>query len=72
MEDKSEIDAFNARTKERFSSKSTTNSDEYEVKMVEAFVGKPDEPAVGLWYANAFMVGFYGRDVLFTLPKSLF
>ena len=26
----------------------------YEAEMLEAFVGKPDEPDRGLWYANAF------------------
>ena len=27
---------------------------EYEARMLEAFVGKPDRPDKGLWYANAF------------------
>lgn len=27
---------------------------EYEARMLEAFVGKPDSPDKGLWYANAF------------------
>ena len=26
----------------------------YDAQMVEAFVGKPDQPDKGLWYANAF------------------
>ena len=28
--------------------------DEYEARMLEAFVGKPESPEKGLWYANAF------------------
>jgi hypothetical protein len=27
---------------------------DHEAQMIEAFVGKPDEPDRGLWYANAF------------------
>lgn len=30
------------------------SSNEYEARMLEAFVGKPERPDKGLWYANAF------------------
>ena len=31
-----------------------TGASEYEARMLEAFVGKPERPDKGLWYANAF------------------
>ncbi len=31
-----------------------TVTEEYEARMLEAFVGKPDTPEKGLWYANSF------------------
>ena len=42
-ENNSEVEAY-----------SGTQTNEYEAKMLEAFVGKPESPDKGLWYANAF------------------
>jgi len=55
IEDQNEVEAFKerSRTREEQSVGSGENS-EYEAKMLEAFVGKPDKPEKGLWYANAF------------------
>lgn len=52
MEDKNELEAFKERSSERAQPKDI--SSDYEAKMLEAFVGKPDAPEKGLWYANAF------------------
>jgi len=49
MEDNSQdIEAFKNRSSER------ATSSTYEAQMLEAFVGKPDAPDKGLWYATAF------------------
>jgi len=47
-ENNSEVEAFKNRSSER------ETSGNYEAQMVEAFVGKPDAPEKGLWYANTF------------------
>ncbi len=53
MEDHNdEVEAFKARSDAR--STYDAQSNEYEARMLEAFVGKPEEPDKGLWYANAF------------------
>lgn len=55
MDDKqTEIEAFKARSGARDTASQSGVSDEYEAKMIEAFVGKEDEPERGFWYANAF------------------
>ena len=58
MEDeKSEIEAFKEQSKARAEASGTmsgTQSNEYEARMIEAFVGKPEAPEKGLWYANTF------------------
>jgi len=48
QENNNEVEAFKNRSSER------ATSNHYEAQMVEAFVGKPDAPEKGLWYANAF------------------
>lgn len=54
MEDQnSELEAFKARSEARTEAAGSIGS-EYEARMLEAFVGKPDEPEKGLWYANTF------------------
>jgi len=58
--DNSDIEAFKAQSKARSEANagaapsSEGMGSEYEAKMVEAFVGKPEDPAKGFWYANAF------------------
>ena len=56
MEDnQNELDAFKARSKARTETENEESpSSEYEAKMLEAFVGKPESPEKGLWYAIAF------------------
>jgi hypothetical protein len=55
MEDQNEVEAFKERSRAREEQSGRSGSDsEYEAKMLEAFVGKPDKPEKGLWYANAF------------------
>ena len=57
QEDRSDIEAFKAQSKARAEENSTSGGpqgDEYEARMLEAFVGKPQEPEKGLWYATAF------------------
>jgi Protein of unknown function (DUF2628) len=46
--EENEVEAFKNRSSER------ETGDHYEAQMVEAFVGKPDAPDKGLWYANSF------------------
>jgi len=48
QENNQDLESFTDRSNER-----ATNN-HYEAQMVEAFVGKPDAPDKGLWYANAF------------------
>jgi hypothetical protein len=43
-----DVESFKNRSSER------ATSNHYDAQMVEAFVGKPDAPDKGLWYANAF------------------
>lgn len=53
----SELEAFKARSEARSETVGSTGSaqsGDYEARMLEAFVGKPDQPEKGLWYANAF------------------
>ena len=57
--DNSDLEAFKAQSKARSdmneaSSNSESVGSEYEAKMVEAFVGKPEDPEKGFWYANSF------------------
>jgi hypothetical protein len=58
MEDQnSELEAFKARSEARSETAGNTGSaqsGDYEARMLEAFVGKPDQPEKGLWYATAF------------------
>lgn len=55
IEDQNEVDAFKERSRAREEQSAGSGSDsEYEAKMLEAFVAKPDKPEKGLWYANAF------------------
>lgn len=55
MEDQNEVEAFKERSRAREEQREESVSDsEYEAKMLEAFVAKPDRPEKGLWYANAF------------------
>lgn len=55
MEDQNEVEAFKERSRAREEQREESGSDsEYEAKMLEAFVAKPDRPEKGLWYANAF------------------
>jgi hypothetical protein len=55
IEDQNEVEAFKERSRAREEQDGGSGSDsEYEAKMLEAFVGKPDKPEKGLWYANAF------------------
>jgi len=57
QDDQSEIEAFKEQSKARAEANTTSGgpqSSEYEAKMLEAFVGKPEEPEKGLWYATAF------------------
>ncbi len=58
MEDhQSDIEAFKAQSKARAEANSDGSgelSSDYEARMLEAFVGKPDNPEKGFWYANAF------------------
>ncbi len=53
-ENNSDIEAFKEHSRERNEMSSGVQTNEYEAKMLEAFVGKPDSPEKGLWYANAF------------------
>ena len=53
-EDKSEIESFKEQSRARAEANTDTQTNEYEAKMLEAFVGKPESPEKGLWYANAF------------------
>ncbi len=51
----SEIEAFKAQSEARAQAgEGSAASSDYEARMVEAFVGKEDDPAKGFWYANAF------------------
>lgn len=52
-ENRSEIEAFKEQSRVR-SEAGAEGSSEYEARMLEAFVGKPERPEKGLWYANAF------------------
>jgi len=56
--DNSELEAFKAQSKARSEgsaeAQGSETSTDYEAKMVEAFVGKPQDPERGFWYANAF------------------
>lgn len=53
--DTNEVEAFKERSRAREEANGGSGSDsEYEAKMLEAFVAKPDKPEKGLWYANAF------------------
>lgn len=55
MEDQNEVEAFKERSRAHEEQREESGSDsEYEAKMLEAFVAKPDRPEKGLWYANAF------------------
>ena len=55
VEDQNEVEAFKERSRALEEQSRGSGSDsEYEAKMLEAFVGKPDKPEKGLWYANAF------------------
>ena len=58
MEDQnSELEAFKARSEARSETGINTGgaqSGDYEARMLEAFVGKPEEPERGLWYAITF------------------
>jgi hypothetical protein len=55
IEDQNEVEAFKERSRAREEQSGDSGSDsEYEAKMLEAFVAKPDKPEKGLWYANAF------------------
>ncbi len=47
-ENSQEVEAFKNRSNER------AINNNYEAQMIEAFVGKPDAPDKGIWYANAF------------------
>ena len=53
-ENNSEVEAFKEQSRERNEANSGPQTNEYEAKMLEAFVGKPESPEKGLWYANAF------------------
>ena len=53
-ENSSEVEAFKEESRARAEASSGSQMNEYEAKMLEAFVGKPDSPDKGLWYANAF------------------
>lgn len=54
-EDQNEVEAFKERSRAREEQSGGIGSDsEYEARMLEAFVAKPDKPEKGLWYANAF------------------
>ncbi len=53
-ENNNETEAFEEQSHERNEVDFGMQSNEYEAKMLEAFVGKPDSPEKGLWYANAF------------------
>jgi len=53
--DMSDVEAFKAASKKRSQSHLTQDlSDDYEAKMLEAFVNKPEDPQKGLWYSIAF------------------
>jgi len=55
--DQNDIEMFKAQSKARAEAKEATATEagsDYEARMVEAFVGKPDDPEKGFWYANAF------------------
>lgn len=55
VEDQNEVEAFKERSRAREEQREGSGPDsEYEAKMLEAFVAKPDKPEKGLWYANAF------------------
>ncbi len=64
-ENNSELEALQEETPERREASSGIQANEYEAKMLEAFVGKPDAPEKGLWYANAFSkYDVNGMDVI--------
>lgn len=52
MEEKSELELFKADSNDIHETNELSN--EYEARMLEAFVGKPESPEKGLWYANSF------------------
>ena len=55
IEDQNEVEAFKERSRAREEQSEGSGPDsEYEAKMLEAFVAKPEKPEKGLWYANAF------------------
>jgi len=51
MEGNNDIEAFKERSARNAG---LGESNDYEAKMLEAFVGKPEDPEKGFWYANAF------------------
>lgn len=55
--DTSDLEAFKARSQERKDENAPEGSkasQDYEARMIEAFVAKPEQPDKGLWYAMAF------------------